>query len=69
MSKKKFESLRTVAKKLGIENKTLLSLIDCHDDLLLALSPYRNADNKRKNKRLIPPTVTKLIYERFADDD
>ncbi len=66
---RKFESLPAIAKKLRIDRLTLLTLIECHEDLVLALKPYRNPDNKRKNKRLLPPLVTKLIYERFADDD
>ncbi len=68
MSKKKFESIRTVANKLLIDYRTLLDLINCHEDLVLALKPYRYEDNARHNKRLLPPTVTKLIYERFSID-
>ncbi len=62
---KKFESLKQVAKKLVIDYRTLLDLIACHPDLVEALKPYRYPDNPRHNKRQLPATVTKLIYDKF----
>ncbi len=61
----KFESLKKVAAKLQLDYRTLLALIDCHPDLLEALKPYRSKENARHNKRGLPPTVTKLIYDKF----
>lgn len=70
MSKKNnFQSLKQIAKKLVLDYRTLLSLIDCHPDLVEALKPYRYADNPRANKRYLPPTVVHLIYSRFQIED
>ncbi len=66
MSKKNnFQSLKQIAKRLVLDYRTLLSLIDCHPDLIEALKPYRYANNPKANKRYLPPTVVKLIYDKF----
>jgi type I site-specific restriction-modification system R (restriction) subunit len=62
----KLTSLKTVAKNLVVSYNYLLDFIRIHEDLNEAMKPYRNEDNKAKNKKLLPPSVINLIYQKFG---
>lgn len=57
------QSLTTIAQDMGMKRPVLISLIELHPQLKEAIKPYQHENDNRKNKRLMPPKIVKLIYE------
>lgn len=68
MQTNKFESLRTISKKLSVSVTYLRSFIKLHEDLSEAYKPYQHKENSKKNTRLLPPNVCNLIYKKANID-
>lgn len=59
-------TLQQVASKLQVSTGYLKDFIRIHPDLYELMQPYIHTENLRKNKKIIPPSVTNMIVKKFV---